>query len=296
MKEISDRGTGYVLLLPSLSVLVGVALVPIVFLVALSLRQRVLPFGIDTFIGLGNYALLFQTPRFWNSLGVSAYFAVLSVLLEVTLGLAIALLLTRGFPRAGLARALILLPWAIPTVVTAKMWDWLYHPDLGLFNYLLQAVGLKPIYWLSSPSLALHAAIVADVWKMTPFVVILLMAGLAIIPQDVYRAAALDGAAPWQTFWHMTLPLLRPVLLVVILFRMIDALRAFDLLYVLTGGGPADRTETLSIFAYKIYFQTLQFGYGASIGVVMFLIVGLASLLQLWAGRADFRRLIRRAA
>ncbi len=293
MKDRSEIYTGYTLLLPALAVLAVVAIYPIGGLFWLSLRQRILPFGIDAFIGLDNFKLLVQMPRFWNSLGVTCYFAVLSVTLEILVGLGIALLLARRFPGVGWVRAVILLPWAIPTVVTAKMWDWMYQPELGVLNYFLRAAGLTtdPVNWLGTPALAIHAAIVADVWKTTPFVVILLLAGLAVIPSDVYRAAALDGASPWQTFRHVTLPLLRPILMVIIVFRMIDALRAFDLLYVMTGGGPADTTETLSIYAYKMLFQTLQFGYGSAIGVVMFMLVALVSLFQLWLGRRDSRRL-----
>jgi multiple sugar transport system permease protein len=174
------------------------------------------------------------------------------------------------------------------------MWDWMYQPQIGVLNYVLQTMNLTttPVNWLGSPSLAIHAAIVADVWKTTPFVVILLLAALAVIPRDLYRAAAIDGASSWQTFWHITLPHLRTILTVVILFRMIDAMRVFDLLYVMTGGGPADMTETLSIYTYKILFQTLQFGYGSAIGVIMFLLVASVSLLQLWIGRDAFRRMI----
>jgi multiple sugar transport system permease protein len=298
MKDRSEIYTGYTLLLPALAVLAVVAIYPIGGLFWLSLRQRILPFGIDAFIGLDNFKLLVQMPRFWNSLGVTCYFAVLSVTLEVLVGLGIALLLARRFPGVGWVRAVILLPWAIPTVVTAKMWDWMYQPELGVLNYFLRAAGLttEPVNWLGTPALAIHAAIVADVWKTTPFVVILLLAGLALIPSDVYRAAALDGASAWQTFRHVTLPLLRPILMVVVVFRMIDALRAFDLLYVMTGGGPADTTETLSIYAYKMLFQTLQFGYGSAIGVVMFMLVALVSLFQLWVGRRDSRRLVKASA
>jgi multiple sugar transport system permease protein len=298
MRDRSESYTGYILLLPALAVLAVVAIYPIGGLFWLSLRQRILPFGIDAFIGLDNFKLLMQMPRFWNSLGVTCYFAVLSVTLEVLVGLGIALLLARRFPGVGWVRAVILLPWAIPTVVTAKMWDWMYQPELGVLNYFLRAAGLTtdPVNWLGTPALAIHAAIVADVWKTTPFVVILLLAGLALIPSDVYRAAALDGASAWQTFWHVTLPLLRPILIVVVVFRMIDALRAFDLLYVMTGGGPADTTETLSIYAYKMLFQTLQFGYGSAIGVVMFMLVALVSLFQLWVGRRDSRRLVKAQA
>ncbi|HHZ82589.1 MAG TPA: sugar ABC transporter permease [Nitrospirales bacterium] len=294
MRCMTETRVGIAFLLPALTVLALVSLYPILALLWLSMRHRVLPFQIDQFIGFDNYALLFVTPRFWNSLTVTGYFAGVSVAIEVILGLGIALLLSHSFKGVGWVRAAVLLPWAIPTVVTAKIWDWMYQPQVGVLNYVLQAMHLTtaPIHWLGSPSLAIHAAIVADVWKTTPFVVILLLAAIAMIPRDLYRAAAIDGASSWHTFWHITLPQLRTILIVVILFRMIDAMRVFDLLFVMTGGGPADMTETLSIYTYKILFQTLQFGYGSAIGVVMFLLVASVSLLQLWIGRNEFRRMI----
>ncbi len=294
MRSMTETRSGLAFLMPALTVLALVSLYPILALLWLSMRHRVLPFQIDQFIGFENYALLFVTPRFWNSLTVTGYFTGVSVAIEVILGLAIALLLAYSFKGVGWVRAAVLLPWAIPTVVTAKIWDWMYQPQVGVLNYVLQAMHLTtaPIHWLGSPSWAIHAAIVADVWKTTPFVVILLLAGLAMIPRDLYRAAAIDGASSWHTFWHITLPHLRTLLIVVILFRMIDAMRVFDLLFVMTGGGPADMTETLSIYTYKILFQTLQFGYGSAIGVVMFLLVASVSLVQLWIGRKEFRRMI----
>ena len=297
MRSMTETRSAIVFLVPALTVLALVSLYPILALLWLSMRHRVLPFQIDQFIGFENYALLLATPRFWNSLTVTGYFASLSVAIEVILGLAIALLLSHSFKGVGWVRAAVLLPWAIPTVVTAKIWDWMYQPQIGVLNYVLQAMHLTtaPINWLGSPSLAIHAAIVADVWKTTPFVVILLLAALAVIPRDLYRAAAIDGASSWHTFWHITLPHLRTILIVVILFRMIDAMRVFDLLFVMTGGGPADMTETLSIYTYKILFQTLQFGYGSAIGVVMFLLVASVSLVQLWIGREGFRRMIGKA-
>ena len=296
MRRMTETHFGVAFLVPTLAVLALVSLYPILSLFWLSVRHRILPFEIDQFIGFQNYALLLATPRFWNSLVVTGYFAGVSVAIEVFLGLAIALLLSCSFKGVGWVRAVVILPWAIPTVVTAKIWDWMYQPQVGVLNYVLQAMNFTttPINWLGSPHLAIHAAIVADVWKTTPFVVILLLAALAVIPRDLYRAAAIDGASSWQTLWHITLPHLRGILIVVILFRTIDAIRVFDLLYVMTGGGPADMTETLSIYTYKILFQTLQFGYGSAIGVIMFLLVASASLVQLWIGRKEFRRMIGR--
>jgi multiple sugar transport system permease protein len=279
-------------LLPALGILGIVALSPIAVLFWMSFRERLLPFNIDYFVGVSQYVTMLSTARFWNSLGVTLYFALLSVTLEMALGLMIALMLVRDFPGVKWARALILLPWAIPTVVTARLWEWMYQPDLGVLNFVLGQVGLGPVNWLASPLTAIHAAILADIWKMTPFAVILCLAGLAMIPKDLYQAASLDGATPWQSFRHVTFPLLRPTLVVIVLFRFIDALRVFDLPFVLTGGGPADATETLSIYTYKMYFQTFQFGYGSALGVVMFLLVATSSVIIAWVGRLDFHRLM----
>jgi multiple sugar transport system permease protein len=157
------------------------------------------------------------------------------------------------------------------------MWEWMYNTDFGILNYLLGA----RINWLGSPFWALNAAVFMDVWKTTPFVVILLLAGLKVIPRELYQAARIDGASPWQLFRRITLPLLLPVVLVVLIFRTLDAFRIFDAVYVLTGGGPANTTETLSIYAYKVLFQTLQFGYGSTLSVVVFLCTGAITVLYI---------------
>jgi len=223
------------------------------------------------------------------------YFTIVSVSLELLLGLAIALLLQRSFRGRGWMRVVVLLPWAIPTVVSARMWEWLYNAEFGLLNYVAALAGLttQPVNWLGDPFWALHAAIVMDVWKTMPFAAILLLAGLQTIPRDLYQAARVDGANPWQIFRSVTLPLLKPMILVVLLFRTLDAFRVFDAVYVLTGGGPANSTETLSIYTYKVLFQTLQFGYGSALAVVTFAAVALISLLYLkLMGGAYWRRLL----
>ena len=294
MKAAPHR-LGYMLISPSVAILAGVALFPVVAVIALSLQKRLPIFGIATFVGLDNYHFLLTDPRFWRSLGNTVYFTAVSVSLELVMGLAIAVLMNRAFRGRGWIGAIILIPWAIPTVVSARMWEWMYNVEFGLFNYLLRATGLttEPVNWLGDPVWAIHGAILMDVWKTTPFVAILLMAGLQTIPKDLYQAARVDGAGGWLTFRYITLPLLKPMILVVLLFRTLDAFRIFDAVYVLTGGGPANTTETLSIYAYKVLFQTLQFGYGSTLAVATFVCVVLISLVYLkLLGKEYWRRLL----
>jgi multiple sugar transport system permease protein len=267
--------------LPAGLVIGAVTVYPILYVLWLSLHERLLIGNISHFIGLENFVRLWNDARFWNALANTLYFTVVSVALEVILGLAIAMLLHRAFKGKGFMRAIVLIPWAIPTVVAAKMWEWMYNGDFGVLNYLLGA----HINWLGSAVWALNAAIFLDVWKTTPFVALLLMAGLHTIPKELYQAAKVDGASPWVTFLRVTLPLLRPLLLVVLIFRTIDAFRVFDTIYVLTGGGPGNTTETLSIYAYKVLFQTLQFGYGSTLAVTVFFLVGLITLAYMRALR-----------
>jgi multiple sugar transport system permease protein len=252
---------------PALVLLAGVTIYPLFYVLYLSLQRRLLIFNISRFVGLDNYTFLLKDDRFWNAIRNTVYFTFVSVSLELVLGLCLAVLLNRSFRMKGLMRAFVLIPWAVPTVVSAKMWEWMYNSDFGVLNYLL---GTK-VNWLGSPAWALNAAIFMDVWKTTPFVVILLTAALQVIPAELFQAARIDGAGRWQSFRRITLPLLRPVILVVLIFRTLDAFRVFDAVYVLTGGGPANATETLSIYAYKVLFQTLQFGYGSTLAVVVFL-------------------------
>jgi len=272
-----DRTTAYLLLTPAVALAVGVALVPVAATVWLSLLRYQPIFGIADFIAFANYATLLTDARFWNAAANTGYFVLASVSVELALGLAFALLLHRSFRGRGAARALILVPWAVPTVVAARFWEWIYNADLGVLNYLL---GTR-VNWLGDPLWALHAAIVADIWKTTPFVVLLLLAGLQVIPEDLYRAARVDGATPWQSFRYVTWPLLRPVVLIVLLFRTMDAARMFDLVFVLTGGGPANETETLAVYAYKLLYRTLQFGYGSAVAVATFVLIFGLSLVYL---------------
>ena len=269
-RQRADRRAGLAFVAPAVIVLAGLALYPGLWVLWLSLQQRIPIFGIARFVGVDHYAFLASDPRMWNAARVTLVFTVASVTLELVLGLAAALALQRQRFGRRLAVSLLLLAWALPSVVTAKLFEWLYHPSAGLVNVLL---GGRTLNWLGDPGLALAGLIAADVWRTMPFVALLCYARLLTIPGDVYEAARVDGAGRTATLTSITLPLLRPVLLIALLFRTLDALRAFDLMFVLTGGGPAGTTETLTVYAYRSLFQTLQLGFGSAIGVVIFTLV-----------------------
>jgi multiple sugar transport system permease protein len=262
--------TALLFLAPALLVLAVVTIYPAIWLFWLSLQQRIPVFGIARFAGLDHYQFLAGDARFWNAFRVTAVFATASVTLELALGVLAALALRAQHSGRRLAISLLLLAWALPAVVTAKLFEWLYHPTAGLVNY---AIGGRQLNWLGDPGLALPGLIVADVWRTMPFVALLCYARLLGIPPEVYEAAQVDGAGRVATLTRITLPLLGRVLLIALLFRTLDALRAFDLMFVLTGGGPAGTTETLTVYAYRTLFQTMQLGFGSAISVVVFLTV-----------------------
>lgn len=281
----TERAQGILLVSPAIGILVAVALLPILAAVWLSFHRVILLFGERAFIGLANYALLLRDTRFHAALLRTLYFAGVAVAIELLLALPIALLLHRAIPARGALRTAVLIPWAIPTVVSARIWGWLFNPDYGLVRRMLPDVEVN---WLGTPGYALHAAIMVDVWKTTPFVALLLLAGLQGIPEDLYRAARVDGAGRWTLFTRITLPLLTPAILLALLFRTLDALRVFDAIWVLTEGGPANTTETLSVYAYKTLLRAGNFGYGSAQSVVTFVVVmavGLLYLKVLGAGR-----------
>jgi multiple sugar transport system permease protein len=269
-RQRADRRAGLAFVAPAALALAALALYPSLWVLWLSLQHRVPIFGIARFAGLDHYVFLAGDPRFWNAVKVTLLFTGVSVALELVLGLAVALALQRQRTGRRVAISLLLLAWALPSVVTAKLFEWLYHPSAGLVNVLL---GGRALNWLGDPATALPALILADVWRTMPFVALLCYARLLTIPPEVYEAARVDGAGRLATLAWVTLPLLRAILMVALLFRTLDALRAFDLMFVLTGGGPANLTETLTVYAYRSLFQTLQLGFGSAIGVVIFALV-----------------------
>jgi ABC-type sugar transport system permease subunit len=227
------------------------------------------------FVGLDNYRELAGDGRFWSALGHTLFFTLSTVTVEVLVGLALALLLHRPARLRGLLRVTALLPWALPTVVVALTWRFMFEGQIGVANAVLQRVGLleSPVSWFVGATTAWLPIVLADVWKMTPFVALLLLAGLQQIDPTLYEAARLDGAGPWRTFREITLPLLMPALLVAVLFRGLDAFRVFDLIFVMTAGGPGTSSR---VIAYSMYFEAFpqgRFGYGAAIAMVMLLLL-----------------------
>lgn len=274
----AEARLGLLLVLPAMLTIMLVAFLPLGRAFYLSLWQINLRFANTpvTFQGLNNYVqIIAQDDRFHNALRVTGTIAAVSLTAELVLGMLIALVINREFRARGLVRAAILVPWALTTVVAARMWQIIYQADYGIFNRILKDLGIIDAYkpWLASPDFALWAMIFADVWKTTPFVALLLLAGLQLISADIYEASSIDGASSWQAFWQITLPLMRPTILVAILFRLIDVFRMFDLPFVLTGGGPGIQTETLTLYTYRTLFQNLQFGTGSALAVLTFVSV-----------------------
>lgn len=234
------------------------------------------------------YRGLLADPAWWGAVWNTIKFSVLSVALETVFGTIVALVLNANFRGRGIVRAAILIPWAIPTIVSAKMWQWMLNDQFGIINEIGLSLGLlsQKVAWTASPDTAMIAVLIVDVWKTTPFMALLILAGLQMIPNDIYEAAKIDGVHPVKVFWKITLPLVRPALMVAIIFRMLDALRIFDLIYVLTPNNA--QTKTMSIFARENLFDFDKFAYGSAASTLLFLIIALITVLYIWLGKVNF--------
>ena len=266
------------LVAPAMLAIILVAFYPLGHALWLSLWKINLRFANTpwVFVGLGNYIdAVTDDARWINALRVTLTITVSSLLAEFVLGMVFALVMNQSFQGRALVRASILIPWSLTTVVSARMWQVIYHASYGVFNRILVDLGVIETYkpWIISPVFTIWAMIGADVWKTTPFVALLLTAGMQLIPSELYEAAAIDGATAWDRFWNITFPLLRPTMLVALLFRMIDVFRMLDLPFVLTGGGPGQATETLSLYTYRVIFTDLKFGGGSALAVLTFLLI-----------------------
>ena len=274
-RGISERRLAWLMTTPSMLLIALVAVYPIIYAIWLSMHEySLIQAGVSRWAspaGLGNYIDAFQTPEFVDSIVTTFVYTISSVFLETILGLVMALIMATAFKGQGLLRTTVLVPWAVLTVVTAIMWRSMVDPNLGLVNSIL---GTNTV-WLGEEPQALIVMILADTWKTAPFMALLLLAGLQVIPSEIYEAAKMDGATAWQRFRRITLPLLMPALLVALIFRTLDALRAFDLPKVLTNG--ANGTTTMSLIAQRTFQENRLYGEGAAYSIITFIIVMIVS-------------------
>lgn len=273
----------YLFLLPTLIVVIGVAFYPLFNTVYVTFfNARLGSSQAWKYIGLSNYTRLLSDIKWWEAMWTTIKFAVASVTLELILGLCIALVVNSKFPGRGLMRTAMLVPWAIPTAVSSQMWKWMYNDVFGVINDLLvNVLHLLPskIAWIANANTALWALVAVDVWKTTPFMALLLLAGLQLIPNDIYEASSVDGATNWRQFWSITLPLLRPAIVVALIFRTLDALRVFDLVWIMTSG--AFGTETMSTMNQRNLIQFQLLGYGSTISVAIFAVIAIFVILYI---------------
>lgn len=262
---VGERALGKIFLTPSFVFMAVIALFPVIYAIVMSL-YRIRGFE-QEFIGVGNYARLLSDSGFYNAVGNTLVFTVVSVLLEFVIGLMFALIMNQAFVGRGVARAIILVPWVIPTAVAAQVWRFMFDQNPGFVNTLLGT----NINWLNDPTWSMVGIISADVWKTAPFVALLLLAGLQTIPTEFYEAAEVDGAGAWRRFWSITLPLLRPAIVVALLFRTVDALRMFDFAYVFAGY--SNSLATLSVYSQRFLVAEPQLGYANALSTAAFIIV-----------------------
>ena len=280
----SSHRLAFLFMLPSFVFVALFSLFPIIDSLRLSFYRLILtlPWLGQKMVGWENYRDIWQDPVAFQSFKTTLVFVAVTITFELLFGLAIALVLNETFRGRGLMRAIVLIPWAIPTVVSAQTWRFLFNDRYGLVNFA--RFGSDSSHYLAplaDPHFALFAIMVAEIWKTTPFAALILLSGLQTISDDLYEAASIDGASAWQKFRHVTLPLIKPALLLALLFRTIDSLRVFDLVFIMTQGGPADTTNVLQFYGYKKTFAEGMVGYGSAIAVVVFLLCLILSIIYL---------------
>lgn len=281
--EKTETRDAWIMMAPAIICLLVVAVYPILRTFWLSLHEMVLtdPLSGYPFIGLKNYVKIFQDTRAMEAILFTLKFTAVTVFFELIIGFAAALIMNQGFKAKGLVRAAILIPWAIPTSVSAMMWKFIYNDQYGLFNDILCKLGVIDGYkaWLSTSGGSFLALVITDIWKTAPYMALLILAGLQMVPDEMYEAAKIDGANVFQRFRYVTLPTVKTTVLVALLFRTLDAFRVFDLISVMTGG--ANGTESISVYAYNNLMKFLDFGYGSSLAVLIFAVVFIISLIYM---------------
>lgn len=280
----AEQQFAFLILAPAAVIIFGVVLVPLVTTFIYSLKNmELISAERGKFLGLWNYIQVLGSAWFWQALARTLYFTGVSVALETILGLLAALLLNTRFLGVGFLRVLVIVPWAIPGIVNASIWKWIYNPEYGVLNAVLTRLHILSQYraWLSDPFLAMNMVIVADVWKMTPFAIIFFLAALQFINKSLYEAATVDGAGVFKRFWHITLPYLVPTLSVVVVMRTVEKFKAFDIFYVMTRGGPSNGTKVLVYEAYLKAFANLQYSISSTVSYLIAIIVLVFTVLYI---------------
>ncbi len=277
-----DKVESFILIAPSFLLLFILTIVPLVFSVGISLFDySLLSASSATFVGLDNFVRAFNDTKFWDSVVVTIIQVVATVVGQMVCGMLVALLLSREFKGVKIARALYMIPMMITPVVSGIMWRMLFNTDLGMINYLLSLVGIDKVDWLGNATTALVTIIITDIWMSTPFVAIILLAGIQAISKDYYEASRIDGANLIQQFAAITLPLVKPMMLLALLFRIMDAIRRFDSIMAMTAGGPGNATETLNLFAYFQGFTFWHIGYSSALSFIMLVLIFTVSVVML---------------
>ncbi|HUX11786.1 MAG TPA: sugar ABC transporter permease [Spirochaetia bacterium] len=289
-RKLNDSTYGLLLVAPVFIIVVGILFLPTLYTIGLSLSNFSFLKGHTLrFVGFTNFVSIFSDSEFVSSLANTVVFTVVTVFLELSIGLVLALILNRSFAFMGLLRTTILFPWALPTALNAIIWRWLFNPDFGFFNTILIQLGLTSVKtnWLGEIPLSMYSMMTVAIWKTSSFMALILLTGLQTIPGDLYEAAEIDGAGWFSRLRKITLPLLVPSILLALLFRSMDAFRAFELPFALTEGGPAGSTQTLSLFGYRQFFQFLKFDTGSAVSVVQFVLILLLGTFYLRIFRTE---------
>ncbi|BBI32148.1 carbohydrate ABC transporter permease [Cohnella abietis] len=278
MMKSRDSMVLLLLIAPAFIILLVLSMGPLMHSIYTGMFSSNLAKSTKTFVGFGNYKEIMQDTYFWNAFFNTLYQVFGTVGIQLLVGMGIALLLARTFKGVKILRSLYLLPMMTTPIVVGLVWRMLYNPELGLINYYLDKIGISGPNWLGDPSWAMPSIILADVWLSTPFLTMILLAGLQTLPTEPYESAELDGANRFQTFWYITMPLLKPYIYMAILFRLMDAIKRFDTIYIMTGGGPGNKTETLNIYVYHQAFEFLKTGYAAALSNVMLVFILVISI------------------
>jgi len=266
---------------PALAITAAVIVFPWLFTIYMSFYDWKIGQARE-FVGFANFTKLATDARFIESIGHTLYFTALAVILPVIFGTIAALLFNERFPLRGLFRAIFILPMMATPVAVALVWTMMFHPQLGVLNYLLSLVGIPPQLWVYSPATVIPSLVAVEVWHWTPLVMLIVLGGLASVPVEPYESAKIDGASAWQMFRHITLPLIMPFILVAIVIRMIDALKAFDTIFVITSGGPGTASETINIYLYLQAFSFYNIGYASAVTIVFFILIIVLTLVLLY--------------